>query len=779
MSLFQILLIVGAIGRAGAAVVDATEVAAQHVSPLEKVTSIIQKIRSEVLKEEADEESIYDNFACFCKDKNGRLETMVNHHADLIGLTSSNIADWTARNNELGSREERRQDEYEEMHTEKANEKRRLAEEKTRWENAVAEYENNKRLITQAIKSLKDSKARVGSNALLQDAEVPGIAEYIAMADSMGLITAPKQKALASALLQGKNKGNPMESYGYHGGSNDIIELVESLMATQADIQKEQASEHAKAMDSMSNMIQVLKSKIQRSEREAIEIKYSRARLSKESAQARKTLVEERQDLDETEQVLKEVTTACQTRADEYDTRTAMRKDELAALTTALACLSNAKSAADKQARALLQAEVELRAKPKSLPKANHSAKETKAKVVKKESVAKKPPSFLQDLLEKSEHKAALRGRSDLSLDDLKKRKALAVILEEGLRVKSVMLTALAQKSENDPFAKVKQLLSDLSSRLEQEAGQEMNKKVWCDEELAKARGERDIRQQQAHSIDSELSNLAARADALKESIKYHSDQAIEIGSDIKDVYEHFFGVTKENRAALHEQKEARDEIKEALTILKTFYSQASKVADRERTLLQVADGSNPNSMAYRKERKVISREAKERKEAEEVRDEDRKKRERKRIGDLEGDVPAMQRQGSLGDAVALLETVASDFDRQINFLEGNYDEEQQRMVHMNEKLKSQKLHAEVLRDGDMQDLKSNKVVQVAKLDDLKTAQNLLDDALKELDGLKPTCIDTGMSYTERVKMREVEMKALNKALCILGENEKKYGCAP
>merc|ERR1719421_286678 len=70
----------------------------------------------------------------------------------------------------------------------------------------------------------------------------------------------------------------------------------------------------------------------------------------------------------------------------------------------------------------------------------------------------------------------------------------------------------------------------------------------------------------------------------------------------------------------------------------------------------------------------------------------------------------------------------------------------------------------------DEQDLKTTKTSLKSKMEDLVTAQKLLDDALKELEELKPTCIDTGMSYSERVKKREEEMKALKKALCILDE---------
>lgn len=87
-------------------------------------------------------------------------------------------------------------------------------------------------------------------------------------------------------------------------------------------------------------------------------------------------------------------------------------------------------------------------------------------------------------------------------------------------------------------------------------------------------------------------------------------------------------------------------------------------------------------------------------------------------------------------------------------------------------------MHAEELAELDKQELQSARVETESKMEDLQTAQNLLDDALVELEELKPTCIDTGMSYKERVEKRETEMAALTKALCILGETSKKYGCS-
>lgn len=46
---------------------------------------------------------------------------------------------------------------------------------------------------------------------------------------------------------------------------------------------------------------------------------------------------------------------------------------------------------------------------------------------------------------------------------------------------------------------------------------------------------------------------------------------------------------------------------------------------------------------------------------------------------------------------------------------------------------------------------------------------------IKEIVELSPMCVDTGMSYEERVARREDEVAALKQALCIL-ESYAQYG---
>merc|ERR1719277_2003474 len=117
---------------------------------------------------------------------------------------------------------------------------------------------------------------------------------------------------------------------------------------------------------------------------------------------------------------------------------------------------------------------------------------------------------------------------------------------------------------------------------------------------------------------------------------------------------------------------------------------------------------------------------------------------------------------------MGMLEVIKSDFDRTDRTTEAAEAKAHADFVEFDRASRADISGKETKKALDEEDLETTRNNIKSKMSDLKTAQNLLDAALKVVEALKPTCIDTGMSYEERVQKREEEIVALKKALCIL-----------
>merc|ERR1719277_398312 len=133
--------------------------------------------------------------------------------------------------------------------------------------------------------------------------------------------------------------------------------------------------------------------------------------------------------------------------------------------------------------------------------------------------------------------------------------------------------------------------------------------------------------------------------------------------------------------------------------------------------------------------------------------------------------------QGGSKAIFALLETIASDFDRTIRMTEEEEHNAHRDFIDYDQAAKSSIAGKETKKALDVQDLKTTETTIATKTKDMQTAVDLLDKALQELEELKPTCMDSGMSYKERVAKREEEIKALTKALCMLDEDGVEAQC--
>merc|ERR1719181_82991 len=128
---------------------------------------------------------------------------------------------------------------------------------------------------------------------------------------------------------------------------------------------------------------------------------------------------------------------------------------------------------------------------------------------------------------------------------------------------------------------------------------------------------------------------------------------------------------------------------------------------------------------------------------------------------------------GESGGILGMLDVIKSDFERTIsttNKAEDQNEKEYQKFMTESSKSLVEKKMADEMKTNQ----KDDAITELESADtDLRAQTDILKVAIRELLELKPTCIDTGMTYEERVAAREDEIEALKKALCTLNASEE------
>jgi len=127
---------------------------------------------------------------------------------------------------------------------------------------------------------------------------------------------------------------------------------------------------------------------------------------------------------------------------------------------------------------------------------------------------------------------------------------------------------------------------------------------------------------------------------------------------------------------------------------------------------------------------------------------------------------------------IGMLEVIKSDFDRTVRHTTDAEAKAHADFVEFDRESKAAISGKETKQKLDEEDLETTLTTIKQKMGELQTKQSELDAALKVIEALKPTCIDTGMSYEKRKELREAEMTALKKAHCLLDPAEDPASCA-
>jgi len=531
--------------------VAVTAAQAVSVTPIEKVTTLLEDLKTKVTTEGEEEAKTYDKFACFCKDKTKDKAEEITKSQDKIDELSASIEEGVAekakKTKELGERSEKQVA----LKAELAEVTAKCDAEMAVFEADVADLTKATDSLDKAIKALKKAKGGAALLAVRED-----VKNSMALADALSLVSfqAAKKKGLEAFLQQGVDPDDP--EYKFRSG--EIVDTLESMLKEFTAKLDETQEEWDKAKAQCKSMKEDLTSDIETNAKAMKTLSEDIDTLKTKIAEDRESLVTEESSLSDASAYMKDLTLRCEGAAKTWDQRSSMRGDEIKALSEALEVLKKDVKDLDEKVnkRALL-----LRTGATASPSAMRATNKTASKLT--------PPSFIQESVQGQMQTVRAHGGSQ--------GVASEILRHEGIRLKSEMLSSLAVKVMADPFAKVKTLIQNLIERLLSEATAEATKKGFCDTELGKAEGDRDARFSQMTKLMAELGALEAKQEELEMSIEELEEAIPKLEEALKEAADLRKEEKKENLKIISDAGEGEESVGEAITILKEFYAKAGK----------------------------------------------------------------------------------------------------------------------------------------------------------------------------------------------------------
>jgi len=291
--------------------------------------------------------------------------------------------------------------------------------------------------------------------------------------------------------------------------------------------------------------------------------------------------------------------------------------------------------------------------------------------------------------------------------------------------IDSRLLEMVSQRVASDPFGKVKKLIKDLISKLMQESTAETEHKGWCDTELVTNKQTRDSKTEDIAKLQAQVEDLTTTIAQLTQDIADRTAEVQALDAAMAEATADRTASKETNEETIKEAKEAQTAITQATAILKDYYA---KSAEATALAQQTPDEDAPETFT----------------------------------APYKGMLP----EG--GNVVSFLEVILSDFAR----LESDTSTSEAMEVDVYKKYMFESEKSKALKLNEVQHKEATKTEKESDLHsteaELKMTQDQLDKAVAYYEKLKPTCVDSGITYEERVKRREEEIQSLQEALKIL-----------
>jgi len=398
------------------------------VTPVQKVIQLMEGMLEKGKKEKHEEQVQFAAYKQFCDDTTVEKKRSISEAEEMIEVLKADIqkyaADAASLAKEIAGHEEDIAVWTGDM---KAATKVREIE-KADYDATHKDYSESVDALGRAINVLKKQTADK-KQAFVQLKSMNMIPDDAKRAIDAFLTTEDPSEGLAVAAP---------EANAYENQSGGIIEMLEKLLDKFIDERTTLEKEEMNSRQAFEMLMQDLNAQKDQATRDRDEKSESKAGKLQAKADAEGDLGDTTSTMEADKKYLSDTTATCEEKASAFESRQQLRAEEIEAIEKAVEIISSGSvsGAADKHLPAMVQ-------KGSSLAQLRADARSpTQTRVAE-------------------------------------------YLREQAKHLNSRVLSALAVRVNDDPFAKVKKMIKDLLVRLMEEANEEAEHKGWCDTELS------------------------------------------------------------------------------------------------------------------------------------------------------------------------------------------------------------------------------------------------------------------------------------------------------
>jgi len=519
-------------------------VGAIEANPLSKVIELMDALTAKVTAEGEAEAKAFKEYVEWCDDAAANLaneiKTGTSSKEELeaaIGKATADIEASTAK--------------IEELSAAIASDEAELKDATAVREEEVATFEASEKELVDAIDTLDRAvgilqKEMSKNPAALAQVDTKNLDSVIKSLDSVisaaSFSSQDQRKLTALVQAQQGQESDDMElgapaAAVYKTHSSSIFDVLEDMKEKAegqlAELRKaESATKHNYEM-----LKQSLTDQMEADTKDMDEEKSLKASTEEAKATAEGDLAETTKELAADKESLGTAQSTCMQVAADHEATVKSRTEELTAIATAKKVLSETSSGAVSQSYSFVQV-------------ASSSRLQTSADLANAEVVG------LVKKLAKEHHSAALAQLAS----------RISAVIRYGT------------SAGEDPFVKVKGLISDMIAKLEAEAKDAATEKAYCDEELAKTEAKKAELEGEISKLTSKIDLAAAKSAGLKEDVKTLQAELAALAKSQSEMD----AIRAEEKAAFDKAKSELElgisGVQKALGVLKDYYQGAAFV---------------------------------------------------------------------------------------------------------------------------------------------------------------------------------------------------------